>query len=81
MRHRKQGNSTKEQSQNCPIGAQGVSPPNMPYWHIGYLELKEFEKGPMQEGHSDSPFCLPERKNDLSPVKGVLPASGEVHLC
>ena len=35
----------------------------------------------MQEGHSDSPFCLPEHKNDLSPVKGVLPASGEVHLC
>ena len=47
----------------------------MPYWHIDSFELKLLKKWPVQEGHSDPPLCLPESTEDISHVKGALPAS------
>lgn len=45
----------------------------MPKWHIDYFELKWLKKQPVQQGHSDPPFCLTESRKQISHVKGTLP--------
>ena len=37
----------------CPDGVQNTLPQNMATWHTEDIKLKEFEKQPVQEGHSD----------------------------
>ena len=44
-----------------------MPPQNMPFWHIGYFELKLFKKQPMQEGHSD-PHLSPLKMGFRSPT-------------
>ena len=44
------------------VGAQGRLPPSKSQGHIDYFELMLFKKQPMQERHSESPFCLFESR-------------------
>ena len=39
-----------------------VATPNVPKWHIDYLELKLLKKQPVQEEHSTSPLSPEIRK-------------------
>ena len=55
----------------------GKATQNMTQWHADYFELKLL-KWPMQEIHSESRFCLSERKKEMSPGKGSLPGSGGI---
>ena len=48
----------------------------MPQWHIDYFELKLLKKQPLQERHTDPPFCLPESRKLISHMKGTFPAWG-----
>lgn len=40
----------------------GRSPQNMLFWHVDYSELKLLKKEPIEEGDTDSPLYLLERR-------------------
>ena len=44
------------------VEAHGRPPQDVSQWHIDYFELKLLKKWPVQEGHSEPPFCLPENR-------------------
>lgn len=59
---------TNEREQTLPSS-------DMPLWHIGYFELKVFEKQPVSQDDLTI-LCPPASRKQNSPTKSTLPLLG-----